>query len=240
MRFGLHLADVLVENDDLIGDGVNLAARIQQAAEPDAIDVSGALFEQIRRNSPFAFDERGEQSFRNISEPVRVYRVRGEIDRHVYQNAPTQPAPKLAKRPQSLAVMPIEAGSGDEDRRYLAEGVTEELIFELGRFKKLFVTSRSATRALFRRSRSAGRRRPPGGEICARRHAPPGRQADSPEPLALGNRDRRRGVERPSRRKHRRSGRPARRAGRRASPRPCWAASRKATSPPREGSSRSR
>jgi len=64
MRFGLHLADVLVQNDDLVGDGVNLAARIQQAADPDAIDVSAALFEQIRRNSPFAFDDRGEQSFR--------------------------------------------------------------------------------------------------------------------------------------------------------------------------------
>jgi adenylate cyclase len=148
MRFGLHLADVLVENGDLIGDGVNLAARIQQAADPDAIDVSAALFEQIRRNSPFSFDDRGEQSFRNIGEPMRVYRVRGEIDRHVYQNAPTQPAPKPAKRPQSIAVMPIEADAGDEDRRYLAEGITEELIFELGRFKKLFVTSRSATRAL--------------------------------------------------------------------------------------------
>ena len=148
MRFGLHLADVLVENDDLIGDGVNLAARIQQAAEPDAIDVSAALFEQIRRNSPFAFDDRGEQSFRNISEPVRVYRVRGEITRHIYQVAPTQPAPKQAKRPHSIAVMPIETNAGDEDRKYLAEGVTEELIFELGRFKKLFVTSRSATRAL--------------------------------------------------------------------------------------------
>jgi len=148
MRFGLHLADVLVENDDLIGDGVNLAARIQQAAEPDTIDVSAALFEQIRRNSPFAFDDRGEQSFRNIGEPVRIYRVRGEIDRHIYQIAPTQPTPKQAKRPHSLAVMPIEPGSGEEDRRYLAEGLTEELIFELGRFKKLFVTSRSATRAL--------------------------------------------------------------------------------------------
>ncbi len=148
MRFGLHLADVLVEGDDLIGDGVNLAARIQQAADPDAIDVSGAPFEQIRRNSPFSFDDRGEQSFRNISEPVRVYRVRGEIERHIYQVAPTQPAPTLAKRPQSLAVMPIETGSGDEDRRYLPEGLTEELIFELGRFKKLFVTSRSATRAI--------------------------------------------------------------------------------------------
>ncbi len=148
MRFGLHLADVLVENDDLVGDGVNLAARIQQAADPDAIDVSAALFEQIRRNSPFAFDDRGEQSFRNIVQPVRIYRLRGEITRHVYQIAPTQPTPMQAKRPYSLAVMPIEVASGNEDQRYLAEGVTEELIFELGRFKKLFVTSRSATRAL--------------------------------------------------------------------------------------------
>ncbi len=148
MRFGLHLADVLVENDDLVGDGVNLAARIQQAADPDAIDVSAGLFEQIRRNSPFAFDDRGEQSFRNIVQPVRIYRLRGEITRHVYQIAPTQPTPMQAKRPFSLAVMPVEAASGNEDQRYLAEGITEELIFELGRFKKLFVTSRSATRAL--------------------------------------------------------------------------------------------
>ncbi len=149
MRFGLHLADVLVENDDdLIGDGVNLAARIQQAADRDTIDVSAALFEQIRRNSPFAFDDRGEQSFRNIVQPVRIYRLRGEITRHVYQIAPTQPTPMQAKRPFSLAVMPIEVASGNENQRYLAEGVTEELIFELGRFKKLFVTSRSATRVL--------------------------------------------------------------------------------------------
>jgi adenylate cyclase len=148
MRFGLHLADVLVQDDDLIGDGVNLAARIQQSADPDAIDVSGALFEQIRRNSPFAFDDRGERRFRNIVEPVRIYRLRGEINRHVYQIAPTQLTPTQAKRPHSLAVMPIEVAAGNEDQTYLADGVTEELIFELARFKKLFVPSRSATRAL--------------------------------------------------------------------------------------------
>jgi adenylate cyclase len=145
MRFGLHLADVLIENDDLIGDGVNLAARIQQAAEPDAIDISAALFEQIRRNSPFTFDDRGDQNFRNIAEPIRVYRLRDEIGRHVYQIAPTQAAPIREKRPHSIAVMPIDAVSGDEDRKYLADGVTEELILELSRFKKLFVVSRSAT-----------------------------------------------------------------------------------------------
>lgn len=147
MRFGLHLADVLVENDDLIGDGINVAARIQQAADPDAIDISAPLFEQIRRNSPFAFNDLGERSFRNIAQPIRVYRLRGEINRHIYQIAPTRPAPRLAKRPYSLAVMPIEVASGSEDQKYLAEGLTEELIFESGRFKKLFVISRSAIRA---------------------------------------------------------------------------------------------
>jgi class 3 adenylate cyclase/TolB-like protein len=148
MRFSLHLADVLIENDDLIGDGINLAARIQQAADPNAIDISASLFEQIRRNSPFAFDDRGEQTFRNIAEPVRVYRLRGEIERYVFQVAPTQTTPVRAKRPHSLVVLPIEVGSEDEDRRYLADGVTEELILELSRFKKLFVISRSAARAL--------------------------------------------------------------------------------------------
>jgi class 3 adenylate cyclase/TolB-like protein/Flp pilus assembly protein TadD len=148
MRFGLHLADVLVEGDDLIGDGVNLAARIQQAAEPGAIDLSAALFEQIRRTSPYAFDDRGEQSFKNIGEPVRVYRLRGEMRRHPSQIAHAREAPKVSKRPHSLAVMPFEIPKGDEDQQFLAEGIAEELIFELGRFKKLFVTSRLATRAL--------------------------------------------------------------------------------------------
>lgn len=148
MRFGVHLADVMVEGDDLIGDGVNLAARIQQAAEPGAIDLSAALFEQIRRTSPFSFGDLGEQRFRNIAAPVRIYRLHGEIRRHPYQITHTQAAPHAAKRPHSLAVMPLEVSAGDEDQRFLAEGLAEELIFELGRFRKLFVTSRLATRAL--------------------------------------------------------------------------------------------
>jgi adenylate cyclase len=148
MRFGLHLADVLVDGDDLIGDGVNIAARIQQAAEPGAIDLSAALFEQIRRTSPYAFDDRGEQSFRNIAEPVHVYRLRGEMRRHPAQITHIQAAPRPAKRAYSLAVMPFEVSAGNEDQHFLAEGLAEELIFELGRFRKLFVTSRLATRAL--------------------------------------------------------------------------------------------
>ena len=148
MRFGLHLADVLVEGDDLIGDGINLAARIQQNSEPDAIDISGALFEQIRRTSPYTFDDLGECEFHNIREPIQVYRLRGEIERNLYQIAPTQAAPSKAKRPYSLAVLTIKAPSDNEDQQFLADGIPEDLIFELGRFKKLFVTSRTATDAL--------------------------------------------------------------------------------------------
>ena len=148
MRFGLHLADVLVEGDDLIGDGINLTARIQQSADPGAIDISSSLFEQIRRNSPFSFDDLGEQSFKNIGEPVQIYRLRGEITRHVFQIAPTQTPAKRNKRAHSLAVIPIETTSDNEDQQFLAEGISEDLIFELGRFRKLFVSSRTASLSL--------------------------------------------------------------------------------------------
>ena len=148
MRFGLHLADVMAEGEDLIGDGVNLAARIQQGAEPDAIEISAALFEQIRRASPFTFEDLGERRFRNIAEPVRVYRVAGEMPMHVYRVAPTRPEPQREKRPHSLAVLPIAPPPGTDGQRFLADGITEELIFELGRFRKLFVISRTASQAI--------------------------------------------------------------------------------------------
>jgi class 3 adenylate cyclase/TolB-like protein/Flp pilus assembly protein TadD len=144
MRFGVHLADVAVRGDDLLGDGVNLTARLQQGAPPGAIWASGALFDQIRRNSPYIFDDLGERSFKNLSEPVRVYQVRGEIGAHRLQAAPTRAVGDKAKRPNSLAVMPFRAQGGDADQRFLAEGLTEELIVELGRFRRLSVASRSA------------------------------------------------------------------------------------------------
>jgi adenylate cyclase len=148
MRFGLHLADVAVHGDDLIGDGVNLAARIQQAAAPGTVWASGVLFDHIRRNSPFVFDDLGEHRFKNLSEPIRVYQVRGEIGAHRLQTAPTRFSSDSTKRPSSVAIMPFRVLSGDEDQRYLAEGLTEELIVELGRFRRLSVASRSASFAL--------------------------------------------------------------------------------------------
>ena len=147
LRFGLHLADVLVSGDDLLGDGVNLAARIQQAAQPDAICVSQTLFEQIKRHSPFAFEDMGEQRFKNISEPMRIYRVRGQLPSHRLQSAPTLPEGMKsdAIEPDSVAVLPFASKGTDEDQQYLAEGLTEEIIQELARFRKLHVASRSAS-----------------------------------------------------------------------------------------------
>ena len=146
MRFGLHLADVMVSGDDLLGDGVNLAARIQQGADPDTIHLSQVLFDQIKRNSPYSFDDLGEQRFKNISDPIRVYRLKGHLGAHVFLSAPSQrTASAKTIHPNSLAVLPFISAGGDEDQHYLAEGLTEEIILELARFKKLHVASRSAS-----------------------------------------------------------------------------------------------
>jgi TolB-like protein/Flp pilus assembly protein TadD len=148
MRFGLHVADVMVQGDDLVGDGVNLAARIQAAAEPDMIYVSAALFDQVRRNPAFIFDDVGQRSFKNISEPVHLYRLRGEIGAHRLQAMPTQRPAAKERRPASIAVLPFRVAGDDEEQRYLAEGLSEELIVELGRFRRLSVSSRSASFAI--------------------------------------------------------------------------------------------
>lgn len=146
MRFGLHLADVIVSGTDLIGDGVNLAARIQQHADADTICLSQPLFEQIKRQSPFAFDDLGERSFKNLSQPIRIYRVRGPLETHRLQSAPTLMGrtKPLHRRPNTIAVLPFHCEGDDDDQRYLANGLTEEVILELARFKKLHVASRSA------------------------------------------------------------------------------------------------
>jgi TolB-like protein len=146
MRFGLHLADVIQSGDELIGDGVNLAARIQSSADPGAIELSGTLFEQVRRNSPFFFEPLGLRQFKNISQPIPVYRLRGEQEKWVFQTAPTEAEPRREKRPYSIAVVPLTAQ--DKDVLFLADGVTEDLILELGRFRRLFVSSRTASAVL--------------------------------------------------------------------------------------------
>jgi TolB-like protein/class 3 adenylate cyclase len=149
MRFGLHLADVVVVGDDLRGDGVNVAARIEASAEPGQIEVSGSLYDHVRRVSPCAFEAVGERQLKGVSESVRIYRVGAAMDRHRFQVAPTRAAPPSSVRSNSVVVTPFStASSGDQDQSFLAEGMTDDLTLELSRLKSLFVTSRSASSVL--------------------------------------------------------------------------------------------
>jgi adenylate cyclase len=149
MRFGLHLADVLEVGSDLRGDGVNIAARIQSQAEPGQILVSAAVAEQVRRGSPVAFEDVGPTPLKGIAEPIHLFRVKGMMERHPFQQAPTRLPEAGILRPHSVAVLPFRAaGPADDDQRYLAEGLTEDLILELARRRRLFVSSRSASFAL--------------------------------------------------------------------------------------------
>jgi class 3 adenylate cyclase/TolB-like protein len=148
LRFGLHLADVVVRGEDLVGDGVNVAARIQQTAEPDSICVSGPFFENIKRNSPYLFEDLGERRLKNMTDPIRLYKVRAEMPPYRLQVAPTRAPAQGEKRPASIAVLPFRVVGGDDDQRFLAEGLSDELIVELARFRRLFVSSRSASLAI--------------------------------------------------------------------------------------------
>lgn len=155
LRIGLHLADVIVSGDNLIGDGINVAARIQQTASPDEVWVSEHIFNHVRRHSPVTFEDLGPQQFKNLSESIRVYRVVGEMPIHRLQVAPTRQRPIIKPiREASIAVMPLTVSGADDQQRYFADGLTDDIIVELARFKKLFVSSRSASFAI--QGKSAG------------------------------------------------------------------------------------
>ncbi|MDJ0949025.1 MAG: adenylate/guanylate cyclase domain-containing protein [Alphaproteobacteria bacterium] len=145
LRIGVHLADVIISGDDLIGDGVNVATRIQEAAEPSSVFASQSIFEQVRRNSPYVFEDLGLHRLKNISEEMRLYKVVGDMPTHRYKagHAISDPNPEPARH-GSLAVLPFEVIGGDEEQRYFADGLTDDLIVELAHFKSLFVISQSA------------------------------------------------------------------------------------------------
>ena len=146
LRIGVHLADVIVSGDDLIGDGVNVAARIQAAAEPSSVFASQSIFEQVRRNSPYTFEDLGLHSLKNISEQMRLYKVVGDMPTHRYSTGHAVSHPSAGTiRQGTLAILPFDVSGDDENQRYFADGLTEDLIVELARFKRLFVSSQSAS-----------------------------------------------------------------------------------------------
>jgi len=151
LRIGIHLADVVVDGDDLLGDGVNIAARVEGQAPPGSVALTQAVFDQVKRTAQLTFEEIGEVALKNISEPFRLYRVVDEIANHSYITG-TLAAPE-ADRPDgpeaqdsnTIVVLPFANMSNDPEQDYLADGMSEDLITGLAKFKDLFVVSRNAS-----------------------------------------------------------------------------------------------
>src|SRR5262245_20666561 len=139
IRIGVHVGDVIVEGEDRHGDAVNVAARLQQLAEPGAVCVSQQVVDHAKQKVAVGFELRGEERLKNIVEPVRVFRLRpdgvGEAQK---------PALALPGKP-SIAVLPFQNMSGDPEQEYFADGVVEEIITALSRFRHLFVIARNSS-----------------------------------------------------------------------------------------------
>jgi adenylate cyclase len=134
-RIGVNLGDVIVEGDDIYGDGVNVAARLQSIAKPGGIAVSQSVRDQVGNRLAFPFADRGEQQLKNIEKPVRVYDVL------LQEPEPTaMPSPKREK--PSIAVLPFTNMSGDPEQEYFSDGITEDIITDLSKVSGLFVVAR--------------------------------------------------------------------------------------------------
>jgi TolB-like protein/class 3 adenylate cyclase len=137
LRIGINLGDVIVEGDDLYGDGVNIAARIEALADAGGVFVSNTVYDHVRDRLPFVFEDLGEQQVKNIARPVRVYRVRDIVAAAKSASTPP-PALQLPDKP-SIAVLPFANMSGDPEQEYFADGMVEEIITALSRIRWLFV-----------------------------------------------------------------------------------------------------
>src|SRR5262249_39859320 len=143
LRVGLNLGDVIIGQDgDLYGDGINIAVRLEGVADPGGVLISEKVYSEVEGKLDVGFEDRGEQQLKNISKPVRAYAVYAGAHR-----SPTQwlsAAPSLPDKP-SIVVLPFENMSGDPEQEYFADGMVEEIITALSRFKWLFVIARNSS-----------------------------------------------------------------------------------------------
>lgn len=138
LRIGIHVGDVVVQGDDLMGDGVNIAARIEGVADPGGIAISRAVYEQVRDRLNVGFSDKGEVELKNIARPVHVFAVAGP------KTAQPTTALPLPDKP-SIAVLPFQNMSGDPEQEYFADGVVEDVITGLSRNRELFVIARNSS-----------------------------------------------------------------------------------------------
>ncbi len=142
-RIGINLGDVIVEGDDIHGDGVNIAARLEGQAEAGGICLSGDAYRQAKGKVEVGFEDLGEQVLKNVAEPVRVYRIAGDRSSTGAVSPAREPL-ALPDKP-SIAVLPFINMSGDPEQEYFSDGITEDIITELSRFRALFVIARNSS-----------------------------------------------------------------------------------------------
>jgi adenylate cyclase len=141
-RIGVHLGDILIDGEDILGDGVNLAARLEGIAEPGGICISEDAFHQVRGKIATKFLDGGEQVLKNITRPVRIYRNEpAAAPRSSVKAAPALPLPDKP----SLAVLPFQNMSSDGEQEFFADGIAEDVITALSRYPSLFVIARNSS-----------------------------------------------------------------------------------------------
>jgi TolB-like protein/class 3 adenylate cyclase/Tfp pilus assembly protein PilF len=150
-RIGINVGDIIIDGDDIFGDGVNVAARVENECELGAVYVSGNAFEQIRGKTKFTFEDLGDRTLKNIERPVRLYAVRGASSPAITATEAVSTMPPNASDPlplpdkPSIAVLPFQNMSGDPEQEYFADGMVEDIITALSRFKSLFVIARNSS-----------------------------------------------------------------------------------------------
>ena len=142
-RVGLNVGDIMIDDRDIYGDGVNVAARLESLAAPGGICVSRAVRDQVRDKLDFSFEDMGEQQVKNIARPIRTHRIvlSGGAD----TVKPTEPSARSAHQKPSIAVLPFANMSGDAGQEYFSDGITEDIITNLSRNHAFFVISRSTS-----------------------------------------------------------------------------------------------
>jgi len=142
LRIGVNLGEVIVGSDgDLFGDGINIAVRLEGVADPGGVLISEKVYSEVEGKLDVGFEDRGEQQLKNISKPVRAYAVCSGTYSALTERLSA--APPLPDKP-SIAVLPFENMSGDPEQEYFADGMVEEIITALSRFKSLFVIARNS------------------------------------------------------------------------------------------------
>jgi class 3 adenylate cyclase len=170
-RIGINLGDVIAEGDDIFGDGVNVAARLEALAEPGGICVSRVVRDQVRDKLDYTFEDMGEQQVKNIVRPVRVYELRPQAKFAVAMSAAVS-IPQAAAAPRlSIVVLPFANLSNDPEQGYFADGITDDPTTDLSRIARSFVISRNT--AFTYRNRSVDTKQPRVGRaLCARTEHP--------------------------------------------------------------------